>query len=130
MLLAAAARLAQLAAVTGAAVGQSTRRALAAALARRLRIGRIGAGTPIAVPFAALLLALQLAILGGDAGHGGRDGAKDRLQGGVFLLAALTVVVLDVLGLLLGDVDAVAVIPFLAAVAAAVNVCGKLYSHF
>lgn len=71
-----------------------------------------------------LLMAFELyAIFGCKNGSGGwgRDGTEDGLQCGVFLLAALAIVVLDVLGFLFRNIDAVAVVPLLASVAAAVT---------
>lgn len=79
-----------------------------------------------------LLLHLQLLcllLLRRDARHCHRHGAEDRLETRILLLAALAVVVLDVLRLFLGYVDAIAVVPLLAGVAAAI-VAMKLLISF
>lgn len=66
-----------------------------------------------------LLFSFLLLLVGIGCGCLHRYQAEHRLQRRIFLLAALTVILLDVLGFLLGYVDAIPVIPLLAGIASA-----------
>lgn len=80
--------------------------------------GRLGLSVFLA---SAIFLPFQFTILGCDPGHSGRNRSKYGLQRGIILLASLAVIVFDVLRLLFRNVNAVAVVPFFATIAATVE---------